>query len=432
MKSYLHSFIILICACAISSGASAQGCVAVRQMGGLSPMSAGGYTLPKGEFQIGANYRYFHSWRHFVGTEEQHERQTTGGGFNADGTQRGNAVNIYSHSFEVNASFGLTDRLQLNLAIPYVHNERSQVLRTRTTTDPVTNERITLEGIRYSVFASGLGDIRVSANYWLLNPEKSKNGNLMLGLGIKTNTGSTTKRDNGLFLDTKSRHRNLPFDSLVTMDQAIQPGDGGIGFSLELQGFTKIFRSVYGFANGYYLFNPRESNGSFKSAPSVVQDQDGNTLGVMTGYNIYASPDQYLVRAGLMASVLKEKNLTFSFAGRFEGIPAYDVFGGQVAYRRPGYVVAVEPGVSFRTGQHSLGLFIPVNFIRNRIQSAADIASQKLQNSVITNESEKVHVQGDAAFADYSININYTYRIGKLFGKKKSTLESSEHANPIN
>ena len=135
----------------------------------------------------------------------------------------------------------------------------------------------------------------------------------------------------------------------------------------------------------------------------------------MTGYNIYASPDQYFVRAGLMTSVLKSKNLTLSAAIRAEGIPAYDAFGGQVAYRRPGYVVAVEPGVSYRTGKHSVSVFVPVNFIRNRIQSAADIARQNLQNSVITDEAEKTHVQGDAAFADYSISINYSYRIGKLF-----------------
>ena len=203
------------------------------------------------------------------------------------------------------------------------------------------------------------------------------------------------------------------------MDQAIQPGDGGVGFSLELQGFRQIYKSLYAFANAYYLFNPRESNGSYKSAPSVIKDKEGNTLGTLTGYNVYASPDQYFARAGFVMSALKNQNLSFSLAGRLEGIPANDVFGGKVAYRRPGYVVAVEPGISYRTGQHGLSLFVPYNFVKNRIQSAADIASQDLQNSVITNPAEKVHVQGDAAFADYSISIGYSYRISKA--KKKTT-----------
>ncbi len=116
-----------------------------------------------------------------------------------------------------------------------------------------------------------------------------------------------------------------------------------------------------------------------------------------------------------MTSLLKSHDLTISLAGRLEGIPAYDALGGQVAYRRPGYVVAVEPGVSYRTGKHSISLFVPFNFVRNRVQSAADIADQNLQNSTIPDESQKVHVQGDAAFADYSISVNYSYRLGKIF-----------------
>jgi hypothetical protein len=265
-------------------------------------------------------------------------------------------------------------------------------------------------------------------NYWIFDPATALNGNLQVGFGIKSNSGSTTKKDNGLFLTPASRHGNMVYDSLVTMDQAIQPGDGGIGFSLELSGFRKIIGGLYGFANGYYLFNPRESNGSFKSLPSVVKDGDGNTLATMNGYNVYASPDQYFARAGLSFSFLKQKNLTLSAAGRFEGIPAYDALGGQVAYRRPGYVIAFESGLSYRHGNHLLGLFIPYNFVKNRIQSAADIESQRIQNEAIADESEKVHVQGDAAFADYSVNISYTYRLGKLFDKHSTAPKT--HAMP--
>ncbi len=406
MKKHLYFTLLVILFSATRYFDSyGQGCVAVRQMGGINPLSSNGYTLPKGEFQIGASYRYFHSFRHFVGTEEQHERQTTGGGHDANGKELGNAVNIYSHAVDLNFSYGITDRLQVNATLPYVHNERSQVLRQ---TAP------TVDTFRYSVYAQGLADIRFSASYWMFDPNTSTKGNLLVGLGIKTNSGSHSIEDDAPQSDGTTKS--------VVMDQAIQPGDGGVGFSIELQGFRQIYKNFYGFANGYYLFNPKESNGTFKSAPTVVKDEDGNVLGTLTGYNIYACPDQYFVRAGFMSSFGKEKNLTLSLAARFEGIPAYDVFGGQEAYRRPGYVVAVEPGVSYRIGKHSISLFVPFNFVRNRIQSAADIARQDLQNSVITDESEKTHVQGDAAFADYSISINYSYRIGKLFQKKQASL----------
>jgi hypothetical protein len=393
MKRPFHfqHFVFIFCLFAIYlinfSSAYGQGCVAVRQMGGINTMCAASstYTLPKGEFQVGVSYRYFHSWRHFVGREEQRQRQTTGGGHRPDGKERGNAVNIYSHALDFNVSCGLTNRIQLNASVPLVHNERSQVLRTTTDT------------MRYSVFAKGLGDVRVSANYWIFNPETAHKGNLMVGVGIKLNTGSHSVMDEAPQSDGTRKS--------VVMDQAIQPGDGGVGFSIELQGFRQLYRGIYGFANGYYLFNPRESNGTAKSAPAKG----------LEGYEIYASPDQYFGRAGLMTSIGKAKNLTLSLAGRVEGIPAYDVFGGQVAYRRPGYVVAIESGISYRVGKHSLSLFVPYNFIKNRIQSAADIAKQNLENSKLSDGAEKVHVQGDAAFADYSISINYSFRLGKLF-----------------
>jgi hypothetical protein len=378
--------------------AAAQGCVAVRQMGGVTALNgANSYNLGKGDFQVGANYRYFHSWRHFVGRDEQPQRQNTGGGIGLDGKDHGNAVNIYSHAVDLNLSYGVTSRLQLNLTIPYVHNERSQVLRQ---TLPVKDT------FRYSVFAAGLGDVRLGANYWVFNPEKALKGNINIGLGLKLNTGSHSVQD--IAPQSNGTKRS------GIMDQAIQPGDGGIGFSVELQGFTKIYKSIYGFANGYYLFNPRETNGTAKSAA-----KEG-----LEGYNEYASPDQYFARAGFMTSVLKDKSLTFSLAARWEGIPAYDALGGQVAYRRPGYVVAIESGISYRTGQHSLSLFVPYNFIKNRIQSAADIADQKLQNSKITDPSKYVHVQGDAAFADYSISLGYAYRIGKKKAKDTIKLKS--------
>ncbi|MEO6189435.1 MAG: hypothetical protein ABIO44_02785, partial [Saprospiraceae bacterium] len=100
---------------------NAQGCVAVRQMGGLNMCGENSYNLNKGNVQVGLNYRYFHSWRHYVGTEEQPQRQITGGGLGPDGKDRGNAVNIYSHAVDFNFSYGLTNRLQLNATIPYVH-----------------------------------------------------------------------------------------------------------------------------------------------------------------------------------------------------------------------------------------------------------------------------------------------------------------------
>jgi len=383
-RIYLTIAILTAAAC---QQTNAQGCVAVRQMGGVTAMCpSSSYNLSKGGFQVGTAYRYFHSWRHFVGKEEQPQRQVTGGGHDKNGNDRGNAVNIYSHAVDINLSYGITNRFQLNLTIPYVHNERSQVLRQ---TAPV------VDTFRYSVFAEGLADVRIGFNYWVTDPAKAHNGNMMIGAGLKLATGKHSVMDDAPQADGTIKS--------VVMDQAIQPGDGGVGLSLEFSGFTKIYKSIYGFANGYYLLNPKESNGTFKSPP-----KEG-----LAGYNLYACPDQFFGRAGIMTTVEKTKQLTLSLAGRIEGIPAYDILGGQIAYRRPGYVAAIEPGVSYRKGQHSFSLFVPYNFRKNRIQSAADIADQNLQNSTITDPTKLKHVQGDAAFADYSINFGYSFRFVK-------------------
>ncbi len=383
-----QSFIILFALLCANQLAHAQGCVAVRQMGGIHTMCSMGnsYNLTKGDMQVGVNFRKFHSWRHFVGTEEQKHRQNTGGGIGADGIDHGNAVNIYSNAFDFNFSYGLSNRVQLNFTLPWASNERSQVMRQSA---PVKDT------FRYSVFARGFGDIRLSANYWLFKPETHPNANLLIGLGIKLN--------NGKYNATDVAPQSNGTKRIAVMDQAIQPGDGGIGFTVEVQGFKKLSDRIFGFANGYYLFNPKESNGTFKSKPDSG----------LAGYNVYACPDQYFARAGAMVTVGKQRNIDLSLAYRWEGIPAFDAFGGQAAYRRPGYVMAVETGVTYRAGKHSISLFVPYNFKKNRIQSAADIAKQNLLNEKITDPSEKVHVQGDAAFADYSINLGYSFRISK-------------------
>lgn len=404
MKSNFYKIIFFLVASVLAHESMGQGCVAVRSMGGNIMCNGGSsYNLPKGEFMIGANYRYFHSWRHFVGTAEQPLRQVTGGGHGQDGNDRGNAVNIYSNAIDIALSYGLSSRLQLNLAIPFVHNERSQVYAPNQKMNPVSTDTV-----RYSLYAQGLGDIRMSANYWIYDPAAAHNGNISIGLGVKLNTGSHST--SGVVPTEKG-------NVVQTNDQAIQPGDGGIGFSIEVQGFKKLFRGIYGFANGYYLFNPRESNGSFKNASTDVKDayDKNKVIGSTPGYNLFASPDQYFARVGIQGSILKSKAVTLSLAARWEGIPAYDAFGGQTAYRRPGYVIAVESGISYRTGKHTISLFVPYNFVKNRIQSAQDKAVQRLQNSFIEDPAKKVHVQGDAAFADYSINLTYNYRLGKIF-----------------
>ena len=49
---------------------TAQGCVAIRGFGGCGVASGSGLALASGQWQLGTNYRYFKSFRHFKSDEE--------------------------------------------------------------------------------------------------------------------------------------------------------------------------------------------------------------------------------------------------------------------------------------------------------------------------------------------------------------------------
>lgn len=85
-----------------------------------------------------------------------------------------------------------------------------------------------------------------------------------------------------------------------------------------------------------------------------------------------------------------------------EGIPSSDLVGGDKGFRRPGYVISAEPVVAYRTGKIDLYASMPWAIQRNRTQSYSDILRTKATGT---------HVQGDAAFADYTVNIGFTVKL---------------------
>ena len=88
--------------------------------------------------------------------------------------------------------------------------------------------------------------------------------------------------------------------------------------------------------------------------------------------------------------------------GRIEGVPAEDLIGGSNAYRRPGYSIALEPGLNYTINNLAVNFSIPFAIARNRTQSYLD----KVQT-----EQTGEYRHGDAAFADYLVNLGVTYRI---------------------
>jgi len=319
--------------------AHAQGCVIARGGGATSISDSSGYLEAK-EWQLNFAFRHFKSDRHFVGDDEQPQRQ-------AQGTE----VINNSYFYDVTATYAWSKRLNFSFTMPFVYHDRSSFY-----------EHSGNSGARYHTQAAGLGDVRLSANYWILNPETAHRWNVSVGVGIKWATGDYEAKD--IFIRTSG-----PAERFV--DSSIQPGDGGVGGTVELQGFYHIGGNWSAYGNGFYLFNPEER----------VET---------TGFSI---PDAYMVRGGVDYRVESIKGLSLSLGLRNEGVVAHDLFGGSRGSRRPGFAVAVEPGITFTKGRYTGTITVPVAVHRNRTTTFGSLRA------------------GDAAFADYTINASLSIRL---------------------
>jgi hypothetical protein len=109
------------------------------------------------------------------------------------------------------------------------------------------------------------------------------------------------------------------------------------------------------------------------------------------GENVVSATDQYLWRGGFSRPVTGLKplrGLALSMGGRMEGVPVRDAFGKSNGFRRPGYVISIEPGLMYSRGAYMFNVSGPWAMERNRKTSVTDLASGS---------------HGDAAFADYTV-----------------------------
>lgn len=358
-----------------SQNAFAQGCVAIRPISGCAGIAAGSAALNKGQWQVGANYRYFRSFRHFRGDSEQKERLE----------QNTEVINL-AHSVDLGLSYGITNRLSVSVNLPYLHYDRSSLYE-HYGNSPAANP----EHKRFHTGSQGIGDLRLSGMYWLFDPEKQQKYNVAVGLGVKLPTGDENVQD-----EFHRRKSSDGSDSVVVkaVDQSIQLGDGGVGISLEVQAFTTVFKNGALYFNAFYLSNPQETNKTVNRAitPATTDIQK------ITAFHSIA--DQYVARLGLNYTLLPSQGLAVNLGVRGEGIPAKDIIGKDKGFRRPGYIISAEPGISYQHGSVVFSLNVPYALYRNRVKSVSDLADPTGQ------------AHGDAAFADYSINVGAAWRFG--------------------
>ena len=340
--------------------AMAQGCVAIRSTGGVCAMderpdssaNANGYWL------YNNNDRYYKSFRHFIGKQEQFQR-----------TELHN--NVINKVFTQDNTFTrvFNNRWSVSVDVPFADNSRSQVS----------------SGVRFSTHSFGVGDINATAYYWLFNPAKAKNYNVQIGAGVKFPTGADNYED--YFLNAATGVRTL-----APVDQSIQLGDGGTGISVDKNAYYNLSHSFGFYGNFFYLANPRDVNGvaSSSSTPSATK--------IAITSDVLSVPDQYLIRFGGSLAV---KKFNFSLGVRDDCLPVHDLIGGSDGFRRPGYILSAEPGVTYGFKNIAIYAYVPIAIIRDRTQSVPDIRQTELTG---------VYTHGDAAFADYVVNVGITVK----------------------
>ena len=320
--------------------ASAQGCVAAhscqRSMDELIHSDGG---APSSNWihnlRVDIGYRVFNSNKYFIGTQE---------------IARPTAVENHQNIFDIGIDYRLSPRWSIIAGVPVFNGTRDQIYPPK--------------GI-YQV--SGLGDLTVGAQAWVFRPPTERGGNIALSLSLKLPTGIDNATGSALLNGQIVK---------ATADQSLQPGDGGWGFVVGSQAYQRFWRGSAGYFQAQYLFNPEDTNGV-----ATFRTQPGQTVMSVT--------DQYLFRAGLSQGVPKIRNLALSLGVRDEGVPAHDAFGNDDGFRRPGYIVSLDPGLMYRHHNDTLAVNGPWALKRNREPSAPELA---VNNS-----------KGDAFFADYTI-----------------------------
>jgi hypothetical protein len=348
VKNRKIAALLLVCAAGLMTArAYGQGCVAAhsyqRTMNELvsdaDDGARGGLSIHNLTVNIG--YRVFNSNKYFIGTEE---------------IARPTAVRNHQNIFDVGIEYRVSPRWSLIADAPVFNGTRNQIYPP--------------SGV-YQV--SGVGDLTVGAQAWLFRPPTENGGNIAVSLSLKAPTGIDNATGSALYKGQIIK---------ATADQSMQPGDGGWGFVAATQAYKRLWRGSFGYLQGQYLVNPMDTNGvpTFRSQP---------------GQGVMSIPDQYLWRVGLSQGIPKVRGLAMSLGVRDEGVPAHDLIGGNDGFRRPGYIVSLDPGLMLNYKRDTLSVNGPWALARNREPSVPEI--------------ENNTKNGDAFFADYTVVVGISH-----------------------
>lgn len=349
----MRKFILVIfIITAPASQAISQGCVAIRNIGGISPDLLFENIGPNDKLIFNVTNRYFEA-----------------------STSR-KATNLYSDTLVTNRIYTLNISVikllrrgwSIALNVPIAANSRNNG----------ADHKGVFSYPKYTTHAFGLGDIRLTLYKWFLDPSSHRKGNIQGGLGLKIPTGDFRYQD--------YFYRKDDSTVFAPVDQAIQLGDGGTGITAELNAFYSFTKNIHIYFQGFYLINPREQNGV-----SNLKGRNPTPTQIANNTTVMSVPDQYSLRGGASFQFFQKIVLTAGL--RYEKVPEDDLIGGTKGFRRAATIASVEPGLTYKMKNTLAFVYIGVPYYRN--------IKQNTQNDMTP-----------AGFADVVWNLGVQFKLG--------------------
>src|SRR5262245_19612646 len=323
--------------------------------------------LDKGQFQSFVSYRWLTADTGYIGADVWHGYKKTIG------------ADIKIHSVDWNVTYGLSRRFSLSVTQPYIYGEVKSLAEHG-------------DGHRHTTHGNGFGDLRLTANAWLWDPDVSPKGNASLSFGVKFPTGRYNMKDTYYYSADSTAPGNCGKTRCRRdVDISIQPADGGWGLILEMQAFRNVLERTYLYATGFYLASPENTNGNESLFPVV-------------GVVPVSVPDQYQGRLGASYAIWPHQGLAFSLGARIDGMNRKDLIGENDGFRRPGYAIYLEPGLTLSRGKNTFSLYVPVLLGANRERNVLD------EQADCTNSTSPTCGHGPGAYADYLIIFSVSRR----------------------
>jgi len=338
----------------------------------------GGYLQP-GDWTSTAGVRHVYSHVHFSGPTENFSR-----------AQLGTEVQSKTNLDDLIVTYQLTQRISLTGTLPFVYASRR------------------LESQYATLHTSGISDISLGAQYWLRRPKSERAGanNAQVGLSLLIPSGND--HQNNVVATTYGGPTSTQYP-----DYSVQPGAGTWGMIMSWQAFQNLGSDTIAFVDGNYVMTQGGYHNFWTSHGGTSNGPPAPTPG-MTQFD--AIQDQYMIEVGASHPAPRIKGLGMTLSIRDEGVPAHDLIGNNLGFRRPGFGIALTPGFIYTRGHHMLQFSVGKVMIRDRTKSVAE-------------EINGVH-EGDAAFANYVWMAGYTLRMaGKKNAVEELTQSNSSRAN---